>query len=419
MTTTLEDGIVVSQLSCGMTLAVEPIPTAQSAAFSFLLPAGASCLPDDADGHATLLAELIQRGAGGLDARAHSDALDRLGVQRSTNVTTHHLHLGATMLGSRLGDALPLLIAMVRSPAMPPSALDATRSLALQALEGIDDDPQELVMLRLKERHLAAPFNRHGYGRASVLEHADIESLRRSWAARVVPRGSILGIAGAVDPSVVRAHIESLLGDWNGDAAETVPSAPPLRGAIHETHATAQTHLALAWDAPKEGHPDSMRERLLIRILGAGSSSRLFTEVREKRGLCYSVFASYSSGRDVGMVTIYAGSTPQRAQQTLDVSMEQLTRLRGDITRSEFDRAVTGLKSRLVMQGESTAARASSIAGDLYRLGLVRSLETIAAEVDRVSFDDLRAYAASRDIGALTMVSIGPSELTPLAALPS
>lgn len=411
MTTTLRDGIAVSTLSCGLRLAIEPIAAARSVAVAWLLPVGSASFPDSQDGHAALLAELIQRGAGELDARAHSDALDRLGVQRSTSVLTHHMQIGATMLGSRLHDALPLLAGMITAPLLPATALDAARSLALQSLEGLDDDPQELAMLRLKEHHLAPPFNRHGHGREEALEAATIESLRAGWSRLAVPQGSILGIAGGVDPSAVESQLESLLGTWHGAAEDPKPTAPPHRGSHHEVHETAQTHLAVAWDAPRESDPHSMRERLLVRVLGSGSSSRLFSEVREKRGLCYSVFASYSSGRDTGLVMLYAGSTPQRAQQTLEVSMEQVGRLGQDLRRDEFTRAVTGLKSRLVMQGESTGARAASIAGDLYRLGRARSLESIAAEVDRVSYDDLVAYAAGRRVGPLTLVTIGPAAL--------
>lgn len=413
MTTTLRDGIAVCTLSCGLRLAIEPIAAARSVALAWLLPVGSAAFSDAEDGHAAMLAELIQRGAGGLDARAHSDALDRLGVQRSTSVLTHHMQIGATMLGSHLHEALPLLASMVTSPLLPATALDPARSLALQSLEGLDDDPQELVMLRLKEHHLAPPFNRHGHGREDVLEAATIDSLRAGWKRLAVPKGSILGIAGGIDPHVVEAQLESLLSSWSGAADEPKASAPPARGSHHEIHETAQTHLAVAWDAPRESDTDSMRERLLIRVLGSGSSSRLFSEVREKRGLCYSVFASYSSGRDTGLVMLYAGSTPQRAQQTLEVSMEQVGRLGRDLGRNEFARAVIGLKSRLVMQGESTGARAASIAGDLYRLGRSRSLEAIAAEVDRVSYDDLVAYAGARRVGPLTLVTIGPAALEP------
>jgi predicted Zn-dependent peptidase len=395
-------------LDSGLMVLVEPMPATRSVALSWLLPVGAAAVAADADGIPTLLSEMILRGAGRLDARAHSDALDRLGVQRSTNVSTHHLHLGATMLGSRLEEAMPLLCDMVVAPQLPESALDAARSLALQALDGIEDDPQERVMLRLKECHQPAPFNRHGLGERGVLEAATIGELRAVWDARCRPNGSILAVAGDVNPATVRSTVEGLLAPWRGAAPEPVEVLPAVGGSHHLREPTAQTHLALAWPAPREGDPVSMTERLLMRVLGSGSSSRLFTEVREKRGLCYAVHASYFSGRDSGFLAIYAGSTPQRAQATLDVISEQVDSLQEGVQAEEFARAVVGLKSRLVMSGESSAARAASIASDFYRLGRARTLDAIAREVDAVTIEALRAYAAGRAWGPPTLVAIGP-----------
>ncbi|HMN96472.1 MAG TPA: pitrilysin family protein [Phycisphaerales bacterium] len=396
-----------------MPLLVEAMPGVRSAALTWLLPVGSAAFDDAEDGHAALLAEFVLRGAGGLDSRQHSEALARLGVQRSAMVFSHHIQLGATMLGSRLAEALPLIAAMVTAPALPESALESVRSLALQALDGLDDDPQLLVLLRLKERHQPHPLNRHGYGVRSVLESASAEQLRAAWKRRAVPAGSILAVAGDVDPDSVESHLNRLLSEWRGGGAPAIATSAPQRGTAHIEEQTAQTHLALAWDAPREAEPTSMRERLLVRVLGSGSSSRLFTEVREKRGLCYSVSASYSGGRDRGMISVYAGSTPERASTTLAVILAEVERLRQGVEQAEYRRAVVGLKSQLVMQGESTAARSASLAGDQFRLGRPRTLAEIAAEVDRVTLDELNAHAAARRFEPMTQVSIGPNAPEP------
>lgn len=403
--------IRVIPVACGMPLVAEPFATAGSAALTCLLPLGTACFPEAEDGAAALLAELVLRGVEGLDARQHSDALDRLGVQRSVTVGTYHLHLSATMLGSRLEEALPLITAMITRPALPASALDAARSLCLQSLAGLDDEPQERVMVRLRERHLPAPINRHSYGRREVLEQLPIDALVRAWKSRCVPRGAIFAVAGRCDPDRVAAALNEQLEGWTGAWTEPAAADHGDGGIEHLAEETAQTHMGIAWNAPIEGAPGSMTERLATRILGGGSSSRLFTEVRERRGLCYSVGAGYTSSLRRAMVTIYAGSTPQRAQQTLDVILEQVEQMRTGVTDAEFARAVTGFKSRLVMQGESTAARAASIAADQFRLGRPRSLGEIAAEVDAVTLDQLNAWLRERPAPPPTLVSLGPAPL--------
>ncbi|MFM2165492.1 MAG: hypothetical protein RL325_1929, partial [Planctomycetota bacterium] len=149
-----------------MPLLVEEMPGVRTAAVSWLLPAGNASDPEGeaGDGWSSLLAELAQRGAGSRDSRAYSDALDRAGVQRAVTPAAVHMVLSATLIGSRIGEALPLLADLVVRPHLPEPALEAVRSLAIQSLESLQDDPQHRVSLRLRERHLPPPFNRTGYG---------------------------------------------------------------------------------------------------------------------------------------------------------------------------------------------------------------------------------------------------------------
>lgn len=403
--------ITTTTLDSGLALMVERIPNVASAALTWLAPLGSAGDPPQGDGIAAMLSEMIFRGAGGLSSREHSDALDRLGVQRDSRVMPHHLHASFTLLGARLGDALPLIAAMMHQPALPEEALEPVRSLCLQAIDSLEDDPQHLAMLRLRERHVAAPLNRHGYGQRDTIEKLRIDDLRQAWQQRNRPGGTIIAAAGAVDAAELARRLNELLRGWSGATSLPRAQQPPQRGVLHLEQPTQQVHIGLAWDAPPAGHADTMRERLGISVLSGASSARLFTEVRQKRSLCYSIDASYSAGKETGAVMMYAGTTPERAQETLDVAVAEVHRLGAGAQREEFDRAVIGLKSSLVMQGESTGARAAALASDYFRLGRARSLEEIAAEVDAVSFEALNDYLAQRELGELTLASIGPRPL--------
>ena len=154
-----------------------------------------------------------------------------------------------------------------------------------------------------------------------------------------------------------------------------------------------------------------MHERVAMTVLAGSTSGRLFTEVRQKRSLCYSVGGSYRSGRDFGSIRIYAGTTPDRAQETLNVCLAELNRMREGVEADEFDRAITGLKASIIMQGESTPARAASLASDHFRLGRSRSLADLAAAVDAVTRDRLNEHLASREFNPLTISTIGPEPL--------
>jgi predicted Zn-dependent peptidase len=400
------------QLECGATLVTERIANVKSAAMNWLLPMGSAVDPPVADGLSALLSEFIFRGAGKLDSRQHSDALDRLGVQRSSDVFTHHLRIKATVIGENMADALPLMTMMVREPAFPAESLEAVRRLCLSSLDSLADEPQQFVMLQLRQQHFPPPLNRHGYGERDVLSRATIDELRLHWDSRCVPGGTIISAAGAIDPDALADQLNQLLEGWSGESEEPKPMAGAARGYLHTQQETAQVHLAAAYDAPPERDASSVLERVGTSVLSGSTSARLFTEVRQKRSLCYSVGASYRPNRDRGMVSMYAGTTPERAQETLDVSLGEIRRLREGASQDEFERAANGLKSHLVMSGESTNARAAALATDQFRLGRPRSLDEVAEAIDRVTLDDLNAYLAGRVIDEFTVCSIGPGPLS-------
>ena len=179
-----------------------------------------------------------------------------------------------------------------------------------------------------------------------------------------------------------------------------------------------QVQIVLVHDAPREADDESMLERVVVSALSGGMSGRLFTEVREKRGLCYAVSASYRSNRDFGLVTAYVGTTPERAQTSLDVLVEQLERMHtpeGAVTESEFERAIVGLKAGLVFSGESSGARASALASDYHRIGRPRAMEEILERIDAITLERVNEYLARRSMGRPSIVTLGPEPLTPPA----
>lgn len=402
----------------GMQVAVEPVVGARTASLIWLLPVGIAGDPigDAGAGESSVLRDVIMRGAGKYSSREFSDALDRLGVQRSTSTSGYHITISAACLGEALYETLGLLSSVVRAPTIDQESLDAVRELALQALGSLTDDPQSFVGLLSSKIALPSPFNLHGYGTEAGLKALTVESLRATWRRRCLPKGSILGIAGQVDPVGIKETLERVLEGWRGASVEPSVTGEPIGGSIHEHQASAQTHLALALDAPRDADPASMSHRLITRVLGGGGmSNRLFTQVREKRSLCYSVGMSYSGGRDRGLSQVYAGSTPERAAQTLECIRQELARMAQGISQQEFTRGIIGLKSGIVMNGESTHARAGSIAGELFRMGRVRTLAQVAAEVDALRLGGVNEYAAgafAREVlDRATLAVVGPSAL--------
>jgi len=406
--------IRVFELACGMPLVVEQSRAVRSAGLTWLLPGGSGADPADRLGLCAMLHELLLRGSATLGSREQADAFDRLGASRSTDALMRHYRLGMTVLGDRLLDALPLLVEMVRSPAFGEASIEPVRELCLQSLASLADDPQERCVLAARSRHHPEPINRSGYGTEDGLASVTREDLTRAWARCAVPVGSVLAVSGAVDAEAVARRLDELLNAWTGSWQEPALGAPAPRGYAHELDESNQVQIVLVHDGPAEPNPDSALERAVCSVLSGGMSGRLFTEVREKRGLCYAVSCGYRSDRDRGTVTAYVGTTPERAEESLRVLRDELERIgteAGSVTAEELDRALVGMKSRVVFSGESTSARAAAMAGDWVRLGRARSLTEIAGEIDAINLDRVHDYLARRTLGTTTIQTLGPKAL--------
>jgi predicted Zn-dependent peptidase len=397
----------------GLVLVAEKIESAQSLAMAMLLPAGTAQEPDDQIGVATLLSDMMFRGSETMSSREHSDAMDDLGLDRSTSVDSLFLRLNATMIHNKLDDALPLLFDMVLKPALTEENLEPARDLAIQGLEALEDEPQQKTFIALRQRHYRYPMNRCTFGEIEAIENMTVEQVQTFKDKTFVPGGTILSFAGQFDFEHLKAKVGELLGDWQGSCEEVSLSGEPKRGYEHLKAESQQVHIGMAYDAVDETDEEAaMLQRAAIAVLSGGMSGRLFTEVREKRGLCYAVYGTYASNKLMGVVLGYAGTTPQRAQETLDVMRGEFVRLSEGIEQSEFDRAMVGMKTRLVMQGESTRARASAIAMDQHTFGSPRTLDQLIAQVDAVTLDQLNEYVKANVPGAMTIITIGPDALT-------
>lgn len=395
----------------GLTLLCETMPGMQSAAMTLLLPAGSEYDPADACGSATVLAELVLRGAGSLSSRELTDHLDHLGLQRSSSVGVHHARFASAAVAKNVVEGITTYADIVRWPHLPEEGFEAARDLAVQSLEGIDDDPRQRLMIELRKLHLPYPLGRNTMGEIADLQSMTVDQCRAHHARLFRPSGAILAMAGNLDPIQTRDEVGKRLGDWTGQAPTAVERIAPRSRCHHQTQESEQTHIGIAYPTISETHAEYYTLRLVAEALGGGMSGRLFTEIREKRGLAYSVSAGYSGLKGVGSILGYAGTSPDRAQATLDCFIAELHRVTDGITIDELHRAQIGLKASTIMAGESTSARSASIAHDYFMRGRIRSMQEILDEIDAVTIDRANAFLKTNPPADLTIVTVGPQEL--------
>jgi predicted Zn-dependent peptidase len=379
---------------------------------ALLVPAGGSNDPADRSGTATVLSELVLRGAGDRDSRQLTDYLDRLGLQRSASAATLHTRFGAAALSERVMEGLGAYADILMRARLPEDGFEPARDLALQSLAGIDDDPRQKLLIKLRQCHWPWPYGRNTMGEKADLEALTLDDVRGAYLNRYTPAGAVLALAGDVDLEQVRDRATQLFGGWRGEAPEAV-FGPPVHKKYHfEQQPSEQVHIGLAYPSVPETHADYYLARLAIEILSGGMSGRLFTEIREKKGLVYSVSASYGALPGMAAILGYAGTSPDRAQQTLDQFVIELNRLSEGVTQDELDRAKIGLKASTNMSGESTSARAGAMAHDWVMRGRLRTMDEIIAAIDAVNLKAVNDYVSRSRPGEFTIVIVGPRELT-------
>jgi len=402
----------------GLVLIAEPMQGVESAAFSFRVPAGSAHEPLQRGGLGTIACELALRGAGERDSMQFVTDLDNLGVERDANVSDAHTSFSGATLSKNLFPALAIYADVLRRPHLPEDQLEPTRAVALQELAAIEDEPAQKVMLELRRRHFPDPWGRPSQGNREALDSISIRDVREHIHNCYRPNDAVLGVAGRIDWKALVDHVGKLCGDWSQQPvseASVGRAGPPHEHLLHDSN---QTQIGVAYTSAAYRDADYFQAWGAVGVLSGGMSSRLFTEVREKRGLCYSVYAVHQSLRDRGSVLCYAGTTSQRAQETLDVLLGELSRLAKGIEPNELDRLKARIKSALIMQQESSSARASSIARDWYYLGRVRTLDEVESLVDGLTCGSINHYLENHPPGDFTIVTLGQKELeVPLGVL--
>ena len=400
------------QLNNGMILLGERIEQVHSVSFQFLLPAGASLLPSGCCGAGAIIADWLFRGAGRYTSRELIQMLDHLGIHRSSSASVQHLALNASLEASNLSQALDLYTEMILRPQLAAEQFELSRQLAVSDLLGLDDDPRQKSMILLYEQFYPDPFGRPAIGKLDELKSLSYHQAADIASKMFDPRKVIFSICGNYDFETVKAQLEKA---FDGSSTQGLTAQPPVtkeKSYAHFPTEGAQVHLGLMTPAPLVGSEHYYETAAAVSVLSGSMSSRLFTEVREKRGLCYAVGASYKTLKDFAGIACYAGTTPDKAQQTLDVILEQFHLLRNGITEDEIQRAKVGLKTSLIMQSESTYARSTGIAADYFLLGRVRPLDEIREKIETLSVDSVGKYLKLHPFEDFTVVTIGPKTVT-------
>ena len=400
-------------LKNGMVLLGEPMEHVLSVAFGFMLPAGAALLPDGCCGAGNVIADWIFRGAGDKNSRQLGDALDGLGLHRASSVGSSHITIGAALEAGNLAQALELYADIILKGRLEEDQFELARQLAIDGVHALDDDPRQKVMLKLREQFYPSPLGRSVVGKIAELKALTAQSTRAIIKNHFNPSQTIFVVAGKYDFNAIISILDtrySIL-DTNIQHRTSSIQHPASGRYTHLNNDGAQVHIALCTETVKPADEDYYNARVAISVLSGGMSARLFTEVREKRGLCYAIGARYHGLKEAAGIMCYAGTTPEKGQETLDCVIGEFNRLGRGISEEEIQRAKVGLKASLILQSESSSSRAGGIGSDYYMLGRVRNLDEIKDKIEQTTVGSVLGLLQNNMFKNFTVETNGPKEL--------
>ena len=382
--------IRTEKLASGLLLAVEEQEN-PGAAMQLLVPVGAVHDPEGYEGASAVLEHWLWKGAGGLDARAYAEALDDLGVRRASHTAHEFTTISAAFLPEVLPRVLELIALLVKSPNLKDDTFEPARKAVEEAVLGLADDPPKKLFTNLRREVFVSPHGRNVEGSLESLKRLTPELVRRHYQDRYTLKGAILAVAGGVRFEEVKRAAEAAFSPLPG-RAEEVPVRTSEPHLARWKEPGAQVQLGFFYRDVPPGDPYYYHARLAVQVLSGGMASRLFTEVREKRGLVYTVYAAPGNHKNFGYLAAYAGTTPEKAEKTREVVKEVIAGLSQGVNEDELIRAKVRTKSALVMHTESAQARAASMAKDLFYWGRVRPVEEVLAAVEAITLNDLNAF---------------------------
>lgn len=407
----MTDPIQIHEYENGLALVTQRMDWLESAAFSLLVPAGCSRDPGDRLGLGNFACEMVQRGCGDRDSRQFVTDLENLGVDHNSSVANAHTSFSGAMPADKLDQAIAIYADLVQRPHLPESQLEDARLSCIQEIRALEDDLAQRAMLELRRRQYGDPFGRHTQGTLESIERISLADIQQHVRTHYRPNGAILSAAGKIDFPRLRDQVGELFAGWKPQQPPELVETSVERAYGHIAHESSQTHIAVAYPSVRYGDPAYYQARGAVGVLSDGMSSRLFTEVRENRGLCYAVYAVCHTVKDRGSVMCYAGTTTERAQETLDVVLEELKKLRSGIQPDELQRLKARLKSALIMQQESSSSRSGSIAADWYYLNRVQTLDEVRQIVDSLTCDSINEYLLAHPPADFLVVTLGQQPL--------
>jgi predicted Zn-dependent peptidase len=408
----------LTTLDSGVRVVTEAMPSVRSIALGFWIRTGSRDEPGEQAGISHFLEHLLFKGTDRFSSQEIDELFDAMGAEVNAGTGKETTSVYSRFLDMHLDRAFDVLQDMVLRPAYPD--IDSERQVVIEEIAMYEDEPSDKVHDVLAGAIFGDhPLGRPVIGRADVISSVPVPQIAQWHDGRYVPDNIVVAAAGNLDHDRIVELVDATVGEAaSADGLEPPPAQvePAMRFHAKETE---QYHLCLGGRGLARGDERRFALRILDTILGGSTSSRLFQEVREKRGLAYAVYSYSSQYADSGQVALYVGTRPDNVREAMDVIGTELRRLNEDgVTAAELDRARENVKGRTVLAMESSSARMNRLGSSVLMDVPLLTLDEVLARLDAVTLDDVAALSGDLWVPEhLSAAGVGADEATFRSAL--
>jgi len=402
--------VAVTRLKSGLTVVTDDMPHLQTASLGVWIGAGSRHELPQEHGIAHMLEHMAFKGTKRRSARQIAEEIEAVGGDLNAATSVESTGYFARVLKADVPLALDVLSDILTEPTFVPEEVAREQGVIVQEIGAVGDTPDDLVFERLQETAFPdQPIGRAILGTPETVRSFDGAALRGYLTRNYRAPDMVVVGAGAVTHEQIVAEAEQRLGSFAGPAVPKPDAATFGGGTRLESRDLEQVHIALALEGLPARHPEIHALQVFTGALGGGMSSRLFQQVREQRGLCYTIQAFHMPYVDTGLFALYAGTDAADVPELMRVSVAEITDATETLAEAEVARVKAQMKAGLLMALESSEARAGQLARQMLIHGRPIPLDEIIAKVDAVTVE--RARAAGRALigrGRIAMSALGP-----------
>ncbi|GED70185.1 peptidase M16 [Brevibacillus reuszeri] len=394
----------------GLRIVTERIPSVRSVALGIWVGTGSKYENNVNNGISHFLEHMFFKGTKTRTAKEIAESFDEIGGNVNAFTSKEYTCYYARVLDQHAPIALEVLSDMYFNSVFDPEELEKEKNVVIEEISMYEDTPDDLVHDLIAQ----ASYGKHPLG-YSILGTEDVlRSLKRDDLLgyidqRYLPSNTVITVAGNFEESLIE-DIKQRFSSFNRKSSEAVVSTPDFTANVISQHkATEQAHLCISLPGFQVGHPDVYSLILLNNVLGGSMSSRLFQEIREERGLAYSVYSYHSSYKEAGTFTIYTGTASEHVGQVFDIVSHVLRDVADHgITDKELNKGKEQLKGSLMLSLESTNSRMSRLGKNELLVERHLTLDEMIAKIDKVTHESVHAVAKQLFRSKLAMAMVSP-----------